>query len=163
QEGGTDQEQFRVEAVVDRISTTAGAYLGLTLGCARCHNHKYDPITQREFYQVFALFNGADEPSVPVPSVEQAQRQKEITTELRAAEAKLRAYEAGMEERRLALEARLAKLPLEVTWYAMKPTELKSAGDATLTRQDDESIKVGGRLPSSDTYTVTFEVPVRGV
>ncbi len=163
QEGGTDQEQFRVEAVVDRISTTAGAYLGLTLGCARCHNHKYDPITQREFYQIFALFNGADEPSVPVPSIEQAQRQQAITAELRAAEAKLRQYEAGMEQRRRELEDRLAKLPLEVKWFPLKPTEFHSAGGATLTRQDDESILVGGRLPTSDTYTVTFEVPVRGV
>jgi hypothetical protein len=163
QEGGTDQEQFRVEAVVDRISTTAGAYLGLTLGCARCHSHKYDPISHREFYQIFAIFNGADEPTVPVPSPEQAKRQQEITTALRAAESKLRQYEAGMEERRRALEERLAKLPLEVKWYPLKPTELKSAGGATLTRRDDESIVVSGRIPASDTYTVTFEVPVRGV
>ncbi len=163
QEGGTDQEQFRVEAVVDRISTTAGAYLGLTLGCARCHDHKYDPITQREFYQIFAVFNGADEPTVPVPSVEQAERQRQIAAELRAAEAKLRQYEAGMEQRRRELEDRLAKLPLEVKWYPLKPTELKSAGGATLTRRDDESILVSGRVPASDTYTVTFEVPVRGV
>jgi hypothetical protein len=162
QEGGTDQEQFRVEAVVDRISTTAGAYLGLTLGCARCHSHKYDPISHREFYQIFAIFNGADEPSVPVPSPEQAKRQQQITADLRAAEAKLRQYEAGMEERRRAIEDRLAKLPLEVKWYPLKPADFKSAGGATLKRQDDESILVSGRVPASDTYTVTFEVPVRG-
>ena len=61
QEGGTDFEQYRVEAVVDRVRTTGAAFLGLTLGCARCHDHKFDPISQREFYQFFAFFNNVDE------------------------------------------------------------------------------------------------------
>ena len=68
EEGGTDQEQFRVEAVADRVATTGAVWLGLTLGCARCHNHKYDPISQREFYQFFAFLNNCDEPSLEVPS-----------------------------------------------------------------------------------------------
>ena len=61
QEGGIDVEQYRVEAVADRVATTGGAFLGLTIGCARCHDHKYDPISQREFYQMFAFWNGVDE------------------------------------------------------------------------------------------------------
>ena len=60
-EGGVDFEQYRVEAVVDRVSTTGSALLGLTLGCARCHDHKFDPISQREFYQLYAFFNNIDE------------------------------------------------------------------------------------------------------
>ncbi len=60
-EGGIDFEQYRVEAVVDRVSTTGAALLGLTLGCARCHDHKFDPISQKEFYQLFAYFNNVDE------------------------------------------------------------------------------------------------------
>lgn len=60
-EGGIDFEQYRVEAVADRVATTGAAFLGLTLGCARCHDHKYDPISQREYYQVFAFFNNTDE------------------------------------------------------------------------------------------------------
>ena len=60
-EGGIDFEQYRVEAVVDRVSTTGAAMLGLTLGCARCHDHKFDPISQKEFYQIFAYFNNVDE------------------------------------------------------------------------------------------------------
>ncbi len=60
-EGGVDFEQYRVEAVVDRVSTTGSSLLGLTLGCARCHDHKYDPISQREFYQLYAFFNNIDE------------------------------------------------------------------------------------------------------
>ncbi len=60
-EGGIDFEQYRAEAVVDRVDTTGATFLGLTLGCARCHDHKYDPISQREFYQLYAFFNSIDE------------------------------------------------------------------------------------------------------
>jgi hypothetical protein len=60
-EGGIDFEQYRVEAVADRVATTGSVFLGLTLGCARCHDHKYDPISQREFYQLFAFLNNTDE------------------------------------------------------------------------------------------------------
>ncbi len=67
-EGGTDQEQFRNDAVADRVDTTGVGYLGLTLGCARCHQHKYDPISQREYYQVFAFLNNCDEPNIDAPA-----------------------------------------------------------------------------------------------
>ena len=55
QEGGIDVEQFRVESIVDRVNTTGTVFLGLTVGCAQCHDHKYDPISQREYYQLFAF------------------------------------------------------------------------------------------------------------
>ena len=61
QEGGIDFEQYRVEAVVDRVRTVGAAFLGLTLACARCHDHKFDPISQKEFFQVFSYFNNVDE------------------------------------------------------------------------------------------------------
>jgi mono/diheme cytochrome c family protein len=57
QEGGIDPEQFRVESVMDRVNTFGAVFLGLTVGCAQCHDHKFDPITQREYYQLFAFFN----------------------------------------------------------------------------------------------------------
>jgi hypothetical protein len=66
EEGGVDPEQFRVEAVLDRVNTTASVWLGLTLGCAQCHNHKYDPFRQSEYYQVFAFFNNQDEVNLPL-------------------------------------------------------------------------------------------------
>ena len=60
-EGGVDQEEYRCKATVDRVNTTATVWLGLTVGCAECHNHKYDPISQREYYQMYAFFNDASE------------------------------------------------------------------------------------------------------
>jgi mono/diheme cytochrome c family protein len=72
EEGGIDKEQFRVEAVFDRVNTTGAVWMGLTVGCCQCHSHKYDPLTQREYYQLFAFFNSQDEPKlrlgVPDPS-----------------------------------------------------------------------------------------------
>jgi len=61
EEGGTKPEQFRVESVIDRVNTTGAVWLGLTVGCAQCHTHKFDPITQREFYQMFAFFNQGED------------------------------------------------------------------------------------------------------
>ena len=61
QEGGIDPEQFRVESVVDRVNTTATAFLGVTLACAQCHDHKFDPFTQRDYYRMYAFFNSTVE------------------------------------------------------------------------------------------------------
>ena len=88
QEGGTDPEQFRNEAVVDRVNTTGAVWLGLTLGCAQCHTHKFDPISHREYYQFFAFFNSDADvnshapqmiaaPSDRRPEVDAAERQLE--------------------------------------------------------------------------------------
>lgn len=95
EEGGTDPEQFRMEAVVDRVNTTGTVWLGLTVGCAQCHTHKYDPITQREYYQLLALFNGADEPVEEYPTPEQETRRKELAPRLEAARAALKAWDAA--------------------------------------------------------------------
>jgi len=66
-EGGVDQEEYRVAAVVDRVNTTGKVWLGLTVGCAQCHDHKYDPVSQREFYQLFAFFNSDKEADIAAP------------------------------------------------------------------------------------------------
>ncbi len=66
-EGGTDPEQFRDEQVLDRAATLGTVWLGLTVGCAQCHNHKFDPISQKEFYQLTAFFNTQEEVNVPAP------------------------------------------------------------------------------------------------
>ena len=84
-EGGIIPEEYAVEYVVDRVDTTSTVFLGLTLGCARCHNHKYDPFTQNEFYQMFAYFNhvpergnafkyGNSPPVIAAPTPEQEAR-----------------------------------------------------------------------------------------
>ncbi|MFV0442981.1 MAG: PSD1 and planctomycete cytochrome C domain-containing protein [Planctomycetaceae bacterium] len=66
QEGGIDKEQFRVDSVFDRVATTGSVWLGLTIGCAQCHDHKFDPLEQREYYRLFAFLNNQDEPNLKV-------------------------------------------------------------------------------------------------
>src|SRR5205823_349432 len=66
EEGGTDPEQFRVERTIDRSNTTGAVWLGLTVGCAQCHDHKYDPFTQKDYYRLYAFFNSCDEPTLPL-------------------------------------------------------------------------------------------------
>ncbi|MCB1208848.1 MAG: DUF1549 domain-containing protein, partial [Verrucomicrobiales bacterium] len=67
QEGGIDKEQFRIDSVFDRVATTGSVWLGLSIGCAQCHDHKFDPISQAEYYQIFAFLNNQDEPTLTVP------------------------------------------------------------------------------------------------
>jgi mono/diheme cytochrome c family protein len=113
EEGGTDQEQFRVEAVVDRVSTTGSAFLGLTLGCARCHTHKYDPISHTEFYQLFAMLNNCDEPTMEVPSrLQVAAGELELREKIRS---QIKALESQVEQQRAALEAEQREWEATVT------------------------------------------------
>ncbi len=69
EEGGIDPLEFRFHAMTDRVATTGTTWLGLTLGCCQCHTHKYDPVTHTEYYQVMALLNNADEPSLELPEL----------------------------------------------------------------------------------------------
>lgn len=106
-EGGSIDEEWRVENVVDRVETTATAFLGLTMGCARCHDHKYDPVSRRDFYQFYAFFNNVDEqgvynerrgnvpPMIEVPTADERQRLAEADTAL--AEAKQRLADAQVD------------------------------------------------------------------
>ncbi len=88
-EGGTDREEFRVAAVKDRVDTTFQVWMGLTVGCAKCHTHKFDPISQMEYYRLFAIFNQsadsdrADEtPTMPFPTAEQTAANRRINAEV---------------------------------------------------------------------------------
>jgi hypothetical protein len=107
QEGGIDVEQFRIDSVFDRVATTGTVWLGLSLGCAQCHDHKFDPLTQREFYQVFSFFNNQDEPSIPVttPGVDPDQIKRDIhttesqlTSRLEASQQATQDWEAGLDD-----------------------------------------------------------------
>jgi mono/diheme cytochrome c family protein len=108
EEGGIDLEQFRVDAVVDRVNTTGSVWLGLTVGCCQCHDHKFDPISQREYYQLFAFLNNVDEPTLDLATPEQARRRSEVKPLLTAREARLRTVEHAItDERIIAWEGKL--------------------------------------------------------
>lgn len=132
EEGGTDQEQFRVDAVADRVATTGQVWLGLTLGCARCHNHKYDPLSQREFYQLFAILNNCDEPLIEAPLPLNLER--------------------GDLDRRAALRARIAELEREVEAQRATLEAQQAAWEKTVT------VEQRARLPGP--IQIAYDMPV---
>ncbi len=93
EEGGIDKEQFRVEAIVDRTNTTGTVWLGLTVGCCQCHDHKFDPLSQKEYYQLYAFFNNSDDPRLPLLSEEVQRRRQRIRAEVQALEKRLLAID----------------------------------------------------------------------
>ncbi len=107
-ESGIIDEEYRVEYVADRLETTGTTWLGLTIGCARCHDHKYDPITQREFYQLFAFFNNVPEsglikadnppPVLSVPSAQQEQELKNLSSATQKAEQDFQPFTAALRQ-----------------------------------------------------------------
>jgi hypothetical protein len=142
EEGGIDPLEFRFHAVVDRANTTATAWLGLTMGCAQCHTHKFDPISQREYYQFLAFLNNADEPEIEVP-------RPNLTARRAAIEAEAAARTADLAKR----------FPPEkqFIWQSVRPTEAKSAAGATMELLADSSVRVTGKNPERDTYTVVLD------
>ena len=135
-EGGVDFEQYRVEAVVDRVDTTGMAFLGLTLGCARCHDHKFDPVTQQEFYRFFAFFNSIDE----------------LSGEFKDREGRKRAFEPVLEfgtpeqhARRGAIRAQLKVMEEELESYRDQLLEKQSEWEASLDGDALEKLTPGQR------------------
>ncbi|MFL6214227.1 MAG: DUF1553 domain-containing protein [Blastocatellia bacterium] len=173
QEGGIDVEEARWETLLDRVNTTATVWLGATLGCAQCHNHKYDPITQKDYYRFLAFFDNAEytiggdgdhwiaEPELDLPTPEQEVKRKEIQAEINKLEAQLNsdtpettAAEREWEQSMLAERSR---------WTALDPLEFKSGGGSTITRLEDQSLLVTGENPEVDTQTITARSDVKGI
>ncbi|MBI4657668.1 MAG: DUF1553 domain-containing protein [Verrucomicrobia bacterium] len=92
EEGGIDKEQFRVESVIDRVNTTATAFLGLTFGCAQCHDHKFDPFTQKDYFRFYAFLNNADEPTLELATPEEFAKRDAIRAQIKAMELEVKRY-----------------------------------------------------------------------
>ena len=125
---GIVDEEYRVEYVVDRVETMSTVFLGLTVGCARCHDHKYDPISQKEFYRLFAYFNNVPErgrvlrpfnspPRVAAPTREEARQLEEMAGRIAHAEKGFRATRESAGEQFEAWEGRLVQSAGEADWY----------------------------------------------
>lgn len=152
-EGGTDDEEFRSLAVKDRIDTTVQVWMGLTMGCAKCHTHKYDPISQSAYYQFYALFNQTedadrhdDEPRYRVMNDAQVAEQKRLAQVVEAIVAKVKAS-----EQELALKE-------DARWAVPRLLAAKAQGSAKLVAQDDGSILAEGAADPVDRYEVELSL-----
>ena len=163
-EGGTDNEQFRNEEVVDRVNTTGAVWLGLTIGCAQCHNHKFDPISQREYYELFAFFNSSQDvntrnPKLMVPSPQQRETLGQIEQRLKQAQEKLAAYDAAKKS----LPPEKQNAGKAANWHVVPNLTVQSTAGATFEKLDDSSYLAGGNNGNSDEYRVQFSSPLRKI
>ncbi|MBI2824477.1 MAG: PSD1 domain-containing protein [Planctomycetia bacterium] len=161
-EGGVDQEEFRVAATIDRVNTTGTVWLGLTIGCAQCHTHKYDPIPQREYYGLFAFFNSLSDVDLPAPLPEQVAEYQKAKASYDVEHAKLetavREYESNSLPARQAEWEKTADPARIVTWTDVKIASATSAGGAALEARPDGSVLASSTSPATDTYTIVADV-----
>lgn len=141
QEGGIEPEQFRTEAMVDRMDAVGKTWLGLTINCCQCHNHKFDPISQREYYQLFAFLNNDDEPSIDVPTPAQQQKRDEILARVRQLEDQAMRGATNLTERMSAWEREIADATGE--WTVLQPKEWLNFA-TKYEKQSDGSLLGGG-------------------
>ena len=153
-EGGVIAEEWRTETVIDRVETTSEVWLGLTMGCARCHDHKYDPITQKEFYQFFSFFNNINEsgtgeekpvnhpPFVKAPSAEQQQMLDRLIAANKDSDVRMSAAMPEVDKAQSAWEAAVLKdapsVPKLDQWYSVGPFHAASFDAAYDTAYEPE-------------------------
>ncbi len=177
-EGGRIEAEWFVETVIDRVETTGLTWLGLTLNCCRCHDHKYDPISQKEFYQLFAYFNSVEESGVLAPVGKNSENTPPLYTmktpthvaEIARREAEMAEIQKQIDEQAKQLPSlasvwaaktkeAMAKGAQESQWKQVTLRSAESEGGATLQPQADGSYLPSGKNPNHDIYRVTIDVP----
>lgn len=161
EEGGVDPEEFRVAAIINRVETTGKAFLGLTINCAQCHSHKYDPISQKEYYQFFAFLNNDDEPMLEVPSRKQQARRAEILTEAAKIEDDLLAKDPDLKTRQADWEKEIRGEVVD--WQVLDPDSYYGAVGTKFAKLDDHSLLATASNPGVSTYTVTVKTRLKGI
>ncbi|MGH9719961.1 MAG: PSD1 and planctomycete cytochrome C domain-containing protein [Bryobacteraceae bacterium] len=171
EEGGVDKEEAHWENLVDRVNTTATVWLGSTLACAQCHDHKYDPFSQREYYRMMAFFNNTAlgtrnygdtsakfiEPELDLPTPDQEKKRKAISDEIAELDRKLKTHTPEFAAAQVEWERSIVDAARD--WTVLKPERLESAAGAQITRLADGSLLVSGANPASDTYVIEAKVP----
>jgi mono/diheme cytochrome c family protein len=156
-EGGTDDEEFRTAAVKDRIDNTIQVWMGLTMGCAKCHTHKYDPIPMQEYYQFYAIFNQTedadrydDSPRMDILAPEQ---------QLAIAEARKLLTTRNAELQQAIEDAAFTPTSPQGLWQKLKTQKMYSQQGTTLTLLDDGSIRSTQKAPDRDLYSIDATLP----
>jgi hypothetical protein len=163
-EGGAIPAEYQNAYIVDRVNTTGTVWLGLTIGCAQCHDHKFDPLTQREYYQLYAFFNNVAElgldgkkgnaaPMLKLPTPEQQAELQSLDAKAARVEERLAGSWDELDTAQVAWEQAAAN-PEPVAWTILEPSDLFSSAGATLSKRDDRSIVADGKNADRDTYRV---------
>ena len=160
-EGGTNDEEFRNVAIVDRVNTTMATWMGTTIACAQCHTHKFDPITQEEFFKLFAILNqtedadrGDESPRLELFTGEQRTQKTQWLADVARLEAATTAITPAILDSQAKWDG---AFPRMLAWRSLKPTSAKSQSGVTLTTADDGVVRAD-KAAKTDTYTL--EMPL---
>lgn len=169
EEGGIDPLEYRFYSMVDRAATTGTVWMGMTIGCAQCHTHKYDPVTQTDYYALFGLLNNADEPDLILPDQETQVRREEILKRIKALEQRLPdAFpplegEGSEAERRAAhreqkfSEWRQRERKAAKNWQILEPVAM-ATNLPRLERLPDGSLLSSGDITKRDVFNLDFDL-----
>ncbi|HND52702.1 MAG TPA: DUF1553 domain-containing protein, partial [Pirellulaceae bacterium] len=156
-------EEFRVAAVKDRVDTTMQVWMGLTMGCAKCHSHKYDPLTTTDYYRLYAFFNQTEDadrsdeqPKLAMPTADEQRLTTQLQEQLAAAELKLKTPTPELDAAQAAWESEALG---QLTWTVLKPTTMLAASGSSLELKDDGSVLAKGDPPSKEAYIVRTAAP----
>ena len=171
EEGGVDKDESYFEVQVDRVATTATVWLGSTLGCAQCHNHKFDPFTQKDFYSMMAFFNNGEkkqigtgdtstyyiEPVLEMPTPEQKELREAIEARINALVHETVTLTPALKAQQAEWEK--AVLNAEQAWRVITPTKMTGAAGSTLTAESDGRIFASGAAPRNEAYVIECALP----
>ncbi|MCA9135872.1 MAG: PSD1 domain-containing protein [Planctomycetales bacterium] len=159
EEGGIDPLEYRFYAMVDRVATTGTVWMGLTTGCAQCHTHKYDPITQTDYYSLMALMDNADEPELNADPKSVLEQRRDIESQIDHIEQdvvrRLILDDSGMPRMESFKEWLQEQIRQASTWHTVSPTECESTMP-TLVVQPDGDVLASGDATKRDVYTLTM-------
>jgi mono/diheme cytochrome c family protein len=171
EEGGVDKEEAHFEVLVDRVNTTATVWLGSTIGCAQCHNHKYDPFSQKEYYQLMAFFansardmspteasNKGKEPVLDLATPEQERARQKFKAEIDALELKLKTQTPELAKAQAAWERKQIEAASE--WKPVQTSAMHSLAGTALSAAPNGAILASGKNPQNETYVIEGEVPL---
>ncbi len=162
-EGGTTDEEFRNAAVVDRVNTTMEVWMATSMGCAQCHNHKYDPITQQDYFRMFAILNNTEDadlrdesPVLKLYTAQQKAKRIKIQTETAQIEDQFKTIPPDS----LGHQAQWdAGYPRELRWQSLKPAALKAKAGGSILAVQDNAVQI---TPLQKDETYSLEVPLAG-
>ncbi|MCI0422511.1 MAG: PSD1 and planctomycete cytochrome C domain-containing protein [Acidobacteria bacterium] len=162
EEGGVDPEQFRIESMFDRMEAAGKSILGVTIQCAQCHNHKYDPLTQEEYYRIFAFLNDSHESNLAVYTPEEQMKRAELFREIREIESKLQHRSSDWQERMARWDKQVKSGQPE--WIVVRPeVEDISTGGQKYSLLKDGSFLAQGFAPTKSRVKMTVKTDVQNI
>jgi hypothetical protein len=162
EEGGIDPEQFRMEAMFDRMDAIGKSVLGITIQCAQCHDHKFDPLKQEEYYRMFAFLNSSHEANIAVYTPQEQMKRSDIFRRIREIEAGIQHRNPDWEQRMAAWEEKVKTDQPE--WIVVRPeVDDISTGGQRYLHLNDESLLAQGYAPTKHRVQLTVKTQVQNI